>query len=169
MFVMVSSPPVALMLVAKRQRRRHVAKKAIGVDLRTINRCVAVMENGKARIIENEEGMRREATQRKIGNAVHWPRPATPSRLGLPRANGRWRKEAPQARRPIALVEQAISDIRTAIGGESSTVIEAAAAGLAQATAAAQASSSAPPRQGANGNEDVVDARFEAVDDNPPG
>jgi molecular chaperone DnaK len=35
-----------------------MAGKAIGIDLGTTNSCVAVMEGGQARVIENEEGMR---------------------------------------------------------------------------------------------------------------
>jgi molecular chaperone DnaK len=75
-----------------------------------------------------------------------------------------------------AAVEQAISEVRTAVGGESVAAIEAATGRLAQAIAAAIAATSAQPRQSAGGgagapadNEDIVDAEFEAVDDNPPG
>jgi molecular chaperone DnaK len=35
-----------------------MAAKVIGIDLGTTNSCVAVMEGGQARVIENEEGMR---------------------------------------------------------------------------------------------------------------
>jgi molecular chaperone DnaK len=35
-----------------------MAAKAIGIDLGTTNSCVAVMEGGQAKVIENEEGMR---------------------------------------------------------------------------------------------------------------
>ena len=35
-----------------------VAGKVIGIDLGTTNSCVAVMDGGKARVIENEEGTR---------------------------------------------------------------------------------------------------------------
>jgi molecular chaperone DnaK len=71
-----------------------------------------------------------------------------------------------------AAVEQAISDVRIAVGGESGSAIEAATARLAQATAAALTAGAAHPQQGAGSggadNEDIVDAEFEAVDDNPP-
>ena len=74
---------------------------------------------------------------------------------------------APPAR---AAVEQAISDVRTALGGESDSAIGAAVGRLAQATAAAAAAPSAQSEQAADGNqENIVDAEFEAVDDNPPG
>ena len=74
---------------------------------------------------------------------------------------------APSAR---AAVEQAISDVRTAVGGELDTAIGAAVARLAQATAAAAAAPSAHPGQTADGDqENILDAEFEAVDDNPPG
>jgi len=69
-----------------------------------------------------------------------------------------------------AAVEQAIADVRQAVGGDSIAAIEAATARLSQASAAALAATSAQPGQGADtGNEDVVDAEFEAVDDSPPG
>jgi molecular chaperone DnaK len=72
-----------------------------------------------------------------------------------------------------AAVEQANSDVRTAVGGESGSAIEAATARLTQATAAALAAGAARPQQGTGSggadNEDIVDAEFEAVDDNPPG
>ena len=35
-----------------------MAAKAIGIDLGTTNSCVAVMEGGQAKVIENAEGMR---------------------------------------------------------------------------------------------------------------
>src|SRR5262245_19409564 len=35
-----------------------MAAKAIGIDLGTTNSCVAVMEAGQAKVIENSEGMR---------------------------------------------------------------------------------------------------------------
>jgi molecular chaperone DnaK len=35
-----------------------MAAKAIGIDLGTTNSCVAVMEGGQAKVLENEEGMR---------------------------------------------------------------------------------------------------------------
>ena len=42
--------------------------------------------------------------------------------------------------------------------------------GLAQATAAASAAGAAQPQAGSDsGNDEVVDAEFEAVDENPPG
>jgi molecular chaperone DnaK len=69
-----------------------------------------------------------------------------------------------------AAVERAIADVRQAVGGDSIAAIEAATARLSQASAAALAAASAQPGQGADtGNEDVVDAEFEAVDDRPPG
>ncbi|HTU11490.1 MAG TPA: molecular chaperone DnaK [Allosphingosinicella sp.] len=69
-----------------------------------------------------------------------------------------------------AAVEQAISDVRTAVGGESDTAIGAAVTRLAQATTAAAAAPSAQPGQTADGDqENIVDAEFEAVDDKPPG
>ena len=69
-----------------------------------------------------------------------------------------------------AAVEQAISEVRAAIGGQSDTAIAAATARLAQATAAASAAGAAQPQAGSDsGNDEVVDAEFEAVDENPPG
>ena len=35
-----------------------MAAKVIGIDLGTTNSCVAVMEGGQAKVIENAEGMR---------------------------------------------------------------------------------------------------------------
>jgi molecular chaperone DnaK len=69
-----------------------------------------------------------------------------------------------------AAVEQAIADVRQAVGGDSIAAIEAATARLSQASAAALAAASAQPGPSVDtGNEDVVDAEFEAVDDRPPG
>ena len=69
-----------------------------------------------------------------------------------------------------ATVEQAISDVRTAVSSESGTAIEAAAKRLAEVTAAAAASLAERPAQAAaSGDEDIVDAEFEAADDNPRG
>ena len=69
-----------------------------------------------------------------------------------------------------AAVEQAISDVRTAVGGKSETALGAATARLAQSTAAAIASPSAHSEQTAGGDqENIVDAEFESVDDAPPG
>jgi molecular chaperone DnaK len=47
------SGPVGLPL---KTRNRHMAK-VIGIDLGTTNSCVAVMEGGKPRVLENAEGM----------------------------------------------------------------------------------------------------------------
>src|ERR1041384_5572265 len=41
---------------AARDEDRHMAK-VIGIDLGTTNSCVAVMEGGKPRVLENAEGM----------------------------------------------------------------------------------------------------------------
>jgi molecular chaperone DnaK len=75
-----------------------------------------------------------------------------------------------------AAVEQAISDVRAAIGGSSESAIAAATARLAEATAAASASVAAsasgaaqPEAGSAGGDDEVVDAEFEAVDENSPG
>src|SRR5712675_1425062 len=39
-------------------RRRYCMAKVIGIDLGTTNSCIAVMEGGKAKVIENAEGAR---------------------------------------------------------------------------------------------------------------
>jgi molecular chaperone DnaK len=69
-----------------------------------------------------------------------------------------------------AAIEQAVSDVRNAVAGDSVTAIEAAAGRLAQALAAATAAAASrqpPPESGgggARGGEDqVVDAEFESV------
>src|SRR5262249_26886135 len=43
---------------ARRRRERQAMSKVIGIDLGTTNSCVAVMEGGDARVIENSEGAR---------------------------------------------------------------------------------------------------------------
>ncbi len=40
--------------------------KVIGIDLGTTNSCVAVMEGGKPRVLENAEGMNTTALDRRL-------------------------------------------------------------------------------------------------------
>src|ERR1700758_2998281 len=44
--------------IALDEEKGAMAAKAIGIDLGTTNSCVATMEGGKAKVIENAEGMR---------------------------------------------------------------------------------------------------------------
>ncbi|HEV7717818.1 MAG TPA: Hsp70 family protein, partial [Arsenicitalea sp.] len=68
-----------------------------------------------------------------------------------------------------AAVQSAIDDLRTAIAGESETDIQSKTAVLAQATARLQAAATASPgpqtSDQSGGDEDVVDAEFEDVND----
>ncbi len=71
-----------------------------------------------------------------------------------------------------AAVEQAISDVRNAVAGESETAIASAVGRLAQAMAAVSAAPGPQPQaesggSGGGGDDEVVDAEFEAVDDSP--
>jgi molecular chaperone DnaK len=75
-----------------------------------------------------------------------------------------------------AAVEQAIADVRAAIAGESGTAIASATARLAEATAAASAAgassetgSARPEAASGGGDDEVVDAEFETVDEDRPG
>jgi molecular chaperone DnaK len=69
-----------------------------------------------------------------------------------------------------AAVEQAIADVRAAIAGESGTAIASATARLAEAIAAASAAGAARPEAaGGGGDDEVVDAEFETVDEDRPG
>jgi molecular chaperone DnaK len=66
-----------------------------------------------------------------------------------------------------AAVQSAITELRTAIAGESETDMQSKTAVLAQATARLQAAaaSAGPQTAGQAGGEDVVDAEFEDVND----
>ncbi len=47
--------------------------KVIGIDLGTTNSCVAVMEGGKPRVLENAEGMNTTLTPAASKATLSWP------------------------------------------------------------------------------------------------
>ena len=48
----------AQFLIIFKERKKYIMGKVIGIDLGTTNSCVAVMEGGNAKVIENAEGAR---------------------------------------------------------------------------------------------------------------
>jgi molecular chaperone DnaK len=75
-----------------------MAAKVIGIDLGTTNSCVAVMEGGEARVIENEEGMR-----------------TTPSVVAFPK-DGQTLVGMPAKRQAITNPENTVFAIKRLIG-----------------------------------------------------
>ena len=48
----------AQFLIIFKERKKYIMGKVIGIDLGTTNSCVAIMEGGNAKVIENAEGAR---------------------------------------------------------------------------------------------------------------